>query len=99
MNLTEYLNQGSNPTWQSNVGLNIEEVTIYRVGLHYNVQVPKLEEKFKDIGFNATYFVESNGRALWTTDENGHKKSMSCFYLNFDPTNLKSNSIFKPINK
>lgn len=97
MNLTEYLNQGPDPKRRPNVGLNLDEVTIYRVGLHYHVQVPKLDERFKEIGFNATYYVESNGRALWTLNEFGQKRSMSCFYLNFDPTPLKSESIFNPI--
>ena len=97
MNLTEYLNQGSDPKKMPSVGLNLDEVTIYRVGMGYGVQVPKLDERFMEIGFSATYYVESNGRTLWTIDEKGQKKSRSCFYLNFDPTPLKSNSIFSPI--
>ncbi len=86
MNLTEYLNQ-IEVKRRHNVKLELSEVIIWRNGLHYYVSIPQIEQRFK---INGIYRVEENGASLYTIDQDGNKKSLSCFCLNFNPNDLKN---------
>jgi hypothetical protein len=94
MTLTEYLNQGDSPKRFPNVKLEFSEVLIYKVGKMYSITIPSIEAKFKT---KHTYFAEAGSAILWTTDEDGNKRKISCFSLNFDHTLLNLDSPFNPI--
>lgn len=81
MTLTEYLNQTA-PKRQFGVMLELSEVQIWRVHKGFNVHIPALKERF---GVQPTYFVQPDSSCLFTTDQDGNKKRISCFELNFDP--------------
>jgi hypothetical protein len=93
MNLNDYINQ-ENPTFQKvgSVSLTKDEVKVFKVGnWGVQVRVPRIDERFSQVGTNGLYFVKKlpsgdwGDRILWAVDDKGIPFKKSVFSLNFDP--------------